>query len=309
MSSKTDAAIYAYSESSDSWVTLPPLSRALKSSSLTTIGKKLVLLGGKESQPKPGRVFKWEFSSTNRVASWDVETQSWESSLPSMIVPRVSPVVVRHDGYIIAAGGSKGSLDYRAELLDISSSPMHWVCSPNLPLPCYRNTSAVVGGMWYLLDSLKGDVLFIRLDTYVQQTLLLKGSMPSNIMSTSASGWRKLAHKPSSAAVPFKIANLGSHLVAFSDVNGKLSLHMLQEDGTWSTIGGQQLPPSLASALVLSRGAAEDDVLLVLGGENSVGFSDKTYKLSLKTQTELKENKRKQRVTLWSTMTPGTVCV
>ena len=283
------SSISAFDYSSNSWMSLPPLSKDLKSPAMTCMGNKLILLGGKEDQRKRSPI--WGLTNTNRVQVWDLEKKSWESSLPCMLAPRVSPVVVRHSSYIIVAGGSPGNLDYRAELLDTSASPMHWMYSPNLPLPCRQNTSAVVGNTWYMLDTSNGIIYYIDLEVYIKQTLLLKGDIPSVTTSTGKLGWHQLAHK-SSSTVPFKIASLGSQLAAFTEVNGKISMYLLQDDDSWSHVRGQAIPLTLSSALLLEK----DNCLWLLGGEHSAGYSDKTYTISLVTQDSLKEVKKRKSV-------------
>ncbi len=283
--------IYTCTDSSDSWTTLPPLSRELKLPALTSLGNKLVILGGKE--PKPNF---WGSTCTNRVEVWDTEKRTWEeSSMPPMIAPRVSPVVVRHDSHIIVAGGNPGVLDFRAELLDTSASPMRWLQCPNLPLQCNSKTSAVVGNRWYLLDLSKGDILYTELDCYVDQTLcdqkVTSGRRANDLK------WEKVPKKPSEDAIPFQLTAFGTHLIAFTNVRGKLFLHLLQDDSEWLVVGGHGLPLTISSAaLILSR--EEDDALLVLGGENSAEYSNKSYKVSFTTSTKLKEIKKKWRVTL-----------
>lgn len=282
---KTDTVIYSYNFTSDfrAWVLLPPPPEMLKWSALATFRNKLVLLGGKEISRT------WQKIYTNKVAVWDVKTQVWDGSIPPMNVPRMSPVVINHSGCLIVAGGKKGSLDYQAEVLDTTATTLHWVCSPTLPLPCHKHTSTVAGSVWYLVDQLKGDVLYMDISAYVKQTISNTTRVHQSRDSSTSCGWKKLVNSP--PAIPFKISSVNSQLVAFSDNQGRLSLHMLQEDGIWSRVTGHQLPLILSTALVLNS-EVECSVLLVLGGENSQGYSDKTHKLTLVSQAELREMKK-----------------
>lgn len=287
-SASKDAEVFVYQDSTDSWTSLPHFEKRLKTSALTCIGNKLVLLGGKEDMPSSDK--GWGFATSNRVMVWDTEKNIWETPLPSMISPRVSPVVVSHNNYLIVAGGSPGNLDYRAELIDTSASTPRWVYSSNLPLVCNQKTSTVVSNTWYLLDTDKGDIYHMDMDTYISQSL----NTPPGVESDHALKWSKLSHKPSEDVIPFRISTFGLQLVVFVREHGKTVMYLLEEDETWSVVIGQYLPITIDSALVMSRDSA--DALLVLGGESSAGYSSKAYEVTIKTMEEIQETKKGQRL-------------
>ena len=292
--SLTDSDIFSNRGSIESWITLPPLSYAPQLPAFVTFGKKLILLGGKGSGEKDDQ--HWGYKPTNKVSVWNLENRSWEFTLPPMTTPRVSPVAFTYGCYIIAAGGSRGTLDYQAELLDTTdSSCMHWVCGPSLPVAaCHQNLSAVANGKWYLLDRILGDIFYVDVDAYIKQTLLMQSSSSEPLGKELK--WEKVPHKPTSlgsTVVPFRITSFKSQLAALAETHGKPVMYLLQEDYTWLMVVGQLLPVTASSANLLSKDS--EGSMLMLGGETSTGFSSKIYEVSITTQ-EMNEIRWGERV-------------
>ena len=270
---ENDTKIYMYKISLGSWVSLPPPPHTVKLSGFTTLGNKLVMLGGKETRRRsddPGN----EYVYSNQVSLWNLEEECWESNtLPGMTAGRALPVVFTHANYLIAGGGHRGVLENQVEILDIST--MQWIQGPDLPIQCYQRNSTVVRGIWYLLDKCLGVIYYTDLETYIEYAL---GKHSGTTEDLTLVKWLKLPKLTASphTAKPFRLTSLGSQLVTFIEIYNRPVMYFLQNDNTWSMVLGQILPLTTPTALVLST----NDHVLVMGGKRSL-FSAKTFLVSM----------------------------
>lgn len=308
--SKTDILIYTYNFTSSKWDQLPP--SPTKWSAMSVLDNRLVLIGGR-GMNNSSKLMCY----TNKTAVWNRDEWKWDFTLPSMLIPRMSPIVINHQGCLIVAGGKKGSLDYNVEVLPAKAK--RWVCAPTLPSPCLNGTSTVVGGEWYLLDQRSGVVWHTSVSGYVKQLVTeespdmkdecklvpLSNQCPSAEPSCSNILWEKLLTNP--PAIPFKIASSSTHLLAFSDSETSgmnVDAHVYQE-GLWTKVAGRP-PWILRSATLLAMTASDSgqELLCLIGGQTGHVYSKMSYQLTLMTGKELKilKKSRHTRVSLDNTV-------
>ena len=290
-SSRDDAVVHTYDPNFCIWSSLPPA--PLKWSALASFGDKIVLIGGKE-------VGKPRANYTNKLAVLDKEKREWKFFDPPMHTARMSPVVHVHDGYLIVAGGSKGSLDYNMEIFDLRAR--RWMVASPLPYKCFKNTSTTIGGVWYLLNEDSGLIHCADMATIIQHHIsgssqrsvtgsqnstmqkppvpkigvspLLKVTSEELLVVPNHMIWRPLETQP--PAKPFRITTVEGHLLALSLAKGAVSAHACM-DGTWQYIGKLPFTVSTASVAVDSLGQ-----LFLFGGEGGCGhYSNKLFKVSL----------------------------
>lgn len=279
-SSRTDPVVHAYDLAAGKWKQLPPC--PLKWSTVTTLGGKLVLVGGRLMQGAKLATY------TNKVVVWNMETKEWEFPLPCMAVSRMCPVVISLDDYLIAAGGKRGALDFAAEVLDEKTGK--WVTGSALPLPCISNMSAVVGEDWYLANMANDVILRANIREYIAVATRPRGTPapPNHTL------WRRLESDP--PAIPFKIVSTNSQLLAFSDPHLVcVTAHVYQRD-VWVKVVGRF--PSTASSALFLESDSENNVLYVLGGEVSQQYSNQAHKLSFMTCKNLKVIKKSRQARL-----------
>lgn len=282
-STRTDPLVYAHNFASGEWKQLPPC--PMKWSTLSVLSKKLVLIGGRVTQDTTLSCY------TNKVAVLNSETNTWDLSLPCMGTPKRAPIVIDHQGHLIAAGGNKGLLDYHAEVLHVKSS--RWVSGRILPLPCLRHTSAVVGGEWYLLNEFNGVIEHTSLDEY----LGLRESSNIDITSESQPAddctsnlWRKMDNSPPSP--PTRIASINGCLMAFSNSSANvMTAHLYRQDELWVQVKGR-LPCNLLHSMLVD--SLLEGVFYVLGGEAGHLYSSTAYRVKFTTYKELKKAKKER---------------
>lgn len=283
--SKDDVLLHTYDLNFNFWSSLPPA--PLKWSALTSHDNQVMLVGGKEAG-KPGVGY------TNRVAVFDEESKAWVFFNPPMQVARLSPVVLSYNGYLIVAGGSKGSLDYNVEIYDPATK--QWTTTIPLPQKCFRHTSTTIDRVWYLLNSDSGliycvDILFFIQHHcgYNQQKLVdgVEDSLPDALPLTSTNErihqkiskeqnevWKLIEAQPHSK--PFCITSIEGHLLALSHAKGAV-LASAYTERSWERVGKLPFTAATASMAVDLLGQ-----LYLFGGEGACGkYSSKSFKISL----------------------------
>ena len=86
--------VYVYDINTDQWSQLPPSGHYYGIPHI--IGGKLAIIGGRLSATK---------KMTNKVSTFDEDSQTWTSYYPDMLSVRSKPGVVSHQEHVIVAGG------------------------------------------------------------------------------------------------------------------------------------------------------------------------------------------------------------
>ena len=86
--------VYVYDINTDQWGQLPPSGHYYGIPHI--IGGKLVIIGGRLSATK---------KRTNKVSTFDEDSQTWTSYYPDLLSVRSKPGVVSHLEHVIVAGG------------------------------------------------------------------------------------------------------------------------------------------------------------------------------------------------------------
>lgn len=276
--SKTDATMYTYDVTFNHWNTLRTPT-PLKWFGLAVFNKALVLIGGRETKSPAAEC-------SNRLASWDSGTSEWVKRLPSMAFARTTPTVFTRKSLLVVGGGQKGALDYSIEVLDAST--MQWRHAAPPPLRISPFHSLVHGGFWYLLRSDPGCTPSLQcadIDSFLEPTL-----PDSHSAASRQALWRE--HSPLSLISPFRIAAVGDTLIVFlpSTSNaGNLAVHAFFPDSqTWSYIGKVPGLCENSSAAVTPKG----ELILIGGDGGNFGFSDKVYKVFIRTTPKSKKRAR-----------------
>ena len=126
--------VYVYDIITDQWGQLPPSGHSFGIPHI--IGGKLVIIGGCLSATK---------KRTNKVSTFDEDSQTWTSYYPDLLSVRYQPGVVSHLEHVIVAGGTRLTAENDDTLIvqdDIEIfnwiENSHWKrVSIKLPVPMY----------------------------------------------------------------------------------------------------------------------------------------------------------------------------
>ena len=133
--------VYVYDINTDQWGQLPPVGH--KFGIPHFIGGKLVIIGGRLSTTK---------KKTNKVSTFDEDSQTWTSYYPDLLSVRSKPGVVSHLEHVIVAGGARHMDEYDGSQIGQDDiEVLNWIenshwrkVSIKLPVPMYAFTPTIV---------------------------------------------------------------------------------------------------------------------------------------------------------------------
>ena len=145
--------IYVYDVKIDQWGQLPPSGHYNANPHI--IGGKLVIIGGRMSATK---------KRTNKVSTFDEDSQLWTSYYPDLLSVRNRPGVVNHLEHVIVAGGTKPLYeDDHTSVVQDDIEVLNWIenshwrkVSIRLPVPMLAFTPTVTSDDHLLIMSYGG---------------------------------------------------------------------------------------------------------------------------------------------------------
>ena len=132
--------VYVYDINTDQWGQLPPSGHYLGIPHI--IGGRLVIIGGRLSATK---------KRTNKVSTFDEDSQTWTSYYPDLLSVRSKPGVVSHLEYVIVAGGARPTAeDDDTPVAQDDIEVLNWIenshwrkVSIKLPVPMWGFTPTI----------------------------------------------------------------------------------------------------------------------------------------------------------------------
>ena len=126
--------VYVYDINTDRWGQLPPSGHYYGIPHI--IGGKLAIIGGRLSATK---------KRTNKVSTFDEDSQTWTSYYPDLLSVRSKPGVVSHLEHVIVAGGTRPkAIDDDTQVVQDDIEVLNWIenshwrkVSIKLPVPMY----------------------------------------------------------------------------------------------------------------------------------------------------------------------------
>ena len=133
--------VYVYDINTDQWGQLPPSGHYYGIPHI--IGGKLVIIGGRLSATK---------KRTNKVSTFDEDSQSWTSYYPDLLSVRSKPGVVSHQEHVIVSGGVRStSEDDDTDITQDNIEVLNWIenlhwrkVSIKLPVPMWGFTPTII---------------------------------------------------------------------------------------------------------------------------------------------------------------------
>ena len=132
--------VFVYDINTDQWGQLPPSGHYLGTPHI--IGGRLVIIGGRLSATK---------KRTNKVSTFDEDSQTWSSYYPDLLSVRGKPGVVSHLEHVIVAGGGRHTAeDDETQVVQDDIEVLNWIensywrkVSIKLPVPMYGFTPTI----------------------------------------------------------------------------------------------------------------------------------------------------------------------
>ena len=135
--------VYVYNINTDQWGQLPPSGHYYGIPHI--IGGRLAIIGGYLSATK---------KRTNKVSTFDEDSQTWSSYYPDLLSVRSRPGVVSHLEHVIVAGGARSAAkDNNTVVVQDDIEVINWIenshwrkLSIKLPVPMYAFTPTISDG-------------------------------------------------------------------------------------------------------------------------------------------------------------------
>ena len=127
--------VYVYNINNDQWGQLPPSGHYYGIPHI--IGGRLTIIGGRLSATK---------KRTNKVSTFDEDSQTWTSYYPDLLSVRSKPGVVSHLEHVIVAGGGLDDNIFSQDDIEVLNwiENSHWrKVSIKLPVPMFGFTPTI----------------------------------------------------------------------------------------------------------------------------------------------------------------------
>ena len=260
--------VYLYNINTDQWGQLPPLGHYYGIPHI--IDGKLAIIGGRLSATK---------KRTNKVSTFDEDSQTWTSYYPDLLSVRSRPGVVSHLEHVIVAGGTRPTAeDDDTPVVQDDIEVLNWIenshwrkVSIKLPIPMYGFTPTISDDhlliVGYYAAGNGGTDLNNYKDAYKIPVANITASIYQQHNSTSApSKWTELtaAYHWCTSLVPSSSPPVlvGGQGVGIIDIKPTADIKMYDNSSkSWQKIG------SLSSAKsCVAVAAVYNNAIVAIGG-------------------------------------------
>ena len=265
--------VYVYNVDNDQWGQLPPPGHYYGIPHV--IGDRLAIIGGGLSATN---------ERTNKVSTFDEDSQTWTSYYPDLLSVKSQPGVVSHLEHVIVAGGK---LNWNTILDDIEilnwMENSHWRRVPTkLPVPMYDITPTVSDDHMLIVGYYGTDTK-PRRGAYKLPVAGIKTSVDQQHSGTS-SRWIDLT--PITHTLTALVPSSSPPVIVGGWLHGNKTstadIKMYDNtDHSWKKIGSLSSPKCMVAVA-----AVHDNVIIVIGGCNEGGHKV-NYKSSSLTIVEL----------------------
>ena len=241
--------VFSYNINNNEWSRLPPPGHHM--GRLQIINDQLTVIGGRDNDT---------IKVTNKVSTFDNNTNNWTRSYPDLIKRRKKPGVVTHEDHVIVLGGEIDDGVYSDDIEVLNwTQPLHWMKSNiKLPDPMWAPSLTISHNQLYIVGySVSGG----RSSSAYQ---LLIDSIKSSIGQPLTRGrWNTLPSAPygSTALLPqscppviiggYDIQSVPTSDVAILDIT----------KNTWNRVASLSAPRKHVAAVPISH-----DSILIIGG-------------------------------------------
>ena len=143
--SAVNGQVFVYNINTDQWGQLPPPGHYYGIPHI--IGGRLAIIGGRLSATK---------KRTNKVSTFDEDSQTWTSYYPDLLSVRSKPGIVSHQKHVIVAGGTRAKDDDTRVVQD-DIEILNWIensywrkVSIKLPVPMYAFSPTISDGCLFI---------------------------------------------------------------------------------------------------------------------------------------------------------------
>ena len=247
--------VHVYNINTDQWGQLPPSGHYYGIPHI--IGGRLAIIGGRLSATK---------KRTNKVSTFDDDSQTWTSYYPDLLSVRSRPGVVSHLEHVIVAGGDKGN---NTSVMQDDIEVLNWIenshwrkVSIKLPVPMFAFTPTISDDHLLIVGYPGADMRYKS--AYKIPVANITASLDQHHNSNTPTKWTKLtaADHWYTALVPSSSPPV---VVGGEDTTGTIPTADIKmydnSNKSWKKIGSLSSARSCATAA-----AVYNNAIVVIGG-------------------------------------------
>ena len=255
--------VFSYNISNNKWSRLPPPGHY--KGILQMIHDQLTVIGGRDNDTK---------KITNKVSTFNHNTNKWTRYYPDLMKPRSKPGVVTHEDHVIVLGGGidDGVCSDDIEVLNWTQ-PLHWMKSNiKLPQSMFTPSLTISHNQLYIVGYSNNGRSYTAYQLPINSIISSTGQPPT---SGQSDNWNTLPNAPhyNTALLPqsYPPVIIGGSIqgVLTSDV---AILNLTKN--TWNKVASLSTPRNYVAVVPINH-----DSILIIGGTKS-GYSVQANKAS-----------------------------
>ena len=243
--------VFSYNVNNNKWSELPPPGHYF--GILQIINDQLTVIGGRNNDTK---------KITNKVSTFNNDTNNWIRYYPDLMKPRSKPGVVTHEDHVIVLGGAFDDDNDHDDIEVLNwTQPLHWMKSNiKLPQPMDTPSLTISHNQLYIVG-------YSDNHTYSRAYQLPINSIISSIGQPPTSGWSNnwntLPNAPhyDTALLPqsYPSVIIGGHDIQYIPTSDVAILDLSKK--TWNKVASLSTPRTFVAVVPINH-----DSILIIGG-------------------------------------------
>ena len=244
--------VFSYNITNNKWSRLPPPDHY--HGILQIINDQLTVIGGVDNDIK---------KSTNKVSTFNNNTNKWKRYYPDLMKPRNKPGVVTHEDHVIVLGGGIDDDVYSDDIEVLNwTQPLHWMKSNiKLPQPMWGPSLTISHNQLYIVGytASRGT----RPTAYQLPINSIISSIGQPPTSGQSDNWNTLPNAPhhSTALLPqsYPPVIIGGHDIQYVPTSDVAILDLTKN--TWNKVASLSTPRTCVAVVPINH-----DSILIIGG-------------------------------------------
>ena len=243
--------VFSYNINNNEWSRLPP--HGHYKGRLQIINEQLTLIGGWDNDSK---------KITNKVSTFNNNTNKWTRYYPDLMKPRSKPGVVTHEDHVIVLGGVIDDDVYSDDIEVLNwTQPLHWIKSnTKLPVPMRSPSLTISHNQLYIVGYSNNGRSSKAYQLPINSIISSIGQPPT---SGQNDNWNTLPNAPyySTTLLPqsYSPVIIGGHDNQYVPTSDVAILNLTKN--TWNKVASLSTPRNCVAVVPINH-----DSILLIGG-------------------------------------------
>ena len=244
--------VFSYNITNNKWSRVPPPGHYY--GRLQIINDQLTVIGGRDNDTE---------KITNKVSTFNNNTNKWIRYYPDLMIPRNKPGVVTHEDHVIVLGGLIDDDVYNDDIEVLNwTQPLHWMKSNiKLPQPMWAPSLTIAHNQLYIVGYTASDGRFTTAYQLPINSIISSiGQPPTNGQSNN---WNILPNAPHyhTALLPqsYPLVIIGGDDIQCIPTSDIVILNLTKN--TWNKVASLSTPRKHVAVVPINH-----DSILIIGG-------------------------------------------